>query len=107
MGERAAIPIKPILGYAVVNIGDSLRHLSGQKLKSYLNRVLPCTSVEAGDRFSMIHSMRAEKDAIFVDETGKEWKRIDWHVRKFDAFRNQDAEQVENILGADSCVVQI
>ena len=41
--------------------------------------------------------MRPGKDTTFVDETGKEWKRINGHVSKFDAFRKRDAEQVENI----------
>ena len=45
------VEIKPLPGYAVVNIGDSLGHLSGQKLKSCLHRVVPCTFVKAGDRF--------------------------------------------------------
>ena len=42
--------------------------------------------------------MRPEKDTIFVDETGKAWKRIDWDVKKFDTFRTRDAERVGNIF---------
>ena len=92
------VNIKPVLGYEVVNTSDSLRHLSQQNLKSCLHRVLPCTSAEAEDRFSAIYFMRPEKDASFLDETGKEWKSIEWHVRKFDAFRNRDAEKAKSIL---------
>ena len=46
----------------------------------------------------MVDFMRPGKDTIFVDETGKEWKKINWHVRRFDAFRKRDAEQVENMF---------
>ena len=42
--------------------------------------------------------MRPGKDKIFVDETGKEFKRIDRHVRRSDASRKRDAKQVENIF---------
>ena len=84
--------MKPVTGYTVINMGGSLRQISGQKLKSYLPRILPCTSREAGDPFYIINSKRLKEDAIFVDETGKEWRKINWHVRKFDAIRNRDAE---------------
>ena len=46
----------------------------------------------------MVDFTRPGKDTIFVDETSKEWKMINWHVKKFDAFRKRDADQVENIF---------
>ena len=86
------VNIKPVTGYTVINMGGSLRQIFGQKLKSYLPRILPYTSCEAGDPFSIITSNRLKEDVIFVDETGKEWRQINWHIRKFDAVRNRDAE---------------
>ena len=92
------VDIKPIPGHAVVNIGDSLRHLSHRTLKSCLHRVMPHNSEKAKDRYSVIYFLRPEKDATFIDETGREWKSIDWHNRKFDAFQHKDAKEVESIL---------
>ena len=45
------VNIKSVPGYAVINMGGALRQLSGQKLRSYLPRILACTSLEAGDPF--------------------------------------------------------
>ncbi|MCJ1285513.1 hypothetical protein MMC26_004853 [Xylographa opegraphella] len=92
------IDIPPMPGHAVVNIGDSLRHLSHRRLKSCLHRVMPHSSDKAEGRYSIVYFLRPELEATFVDETGREWKSVEWHTRKFDAFRHGDARQVEGIL---------
>lgn len=48
--------------------GSSLHRLSGQKLKSYLPRILACTSLEVEDPYSLINFGRLKKDAVFIDE---------------------------------------
>ena len=87
-------------------MGISLRQLSRQKLKSYLPRILTCTSLEAGDPFSMMNFKGLKKDAIFVDRMDKAWRMIGWHVDKFEAIRNRDAEQVKLAFKADSQAVR-
>lgn len=94
--------VKHIPGYAVVNVGDSLRHMSGRTLKSCLHRVVHTPSDQVGGRFSIIYFLRPSKEARFSDETGKEWNSIDWHVRKFDAFRHGNAKDVEGVLRGES-----
>ena len=96
------INVKPVPGYAIVNIGDSLRHMSGRVFKSCLHRVLCDPAGQDRDRFSTIYFLRPQTDATFRDENGKEWKSIDWHVRKFDAFRHSKAEEVERLLKGES-----
>lgn len=90
--------VKPRQDHAVVNVGDSLHHLSQRALKSCLHRVLPYTSRIQHARYSVIYFMRPEQSASFIDEKGQEWKSIDWHTRKFEAFRARDPKEVESIL---------
>lgn len=90
--------VKPLDGYAVVNIGDSLRHMSQRRLKSCLHRVVPFPGKEYENRTSVIYFLRPEKEARFFDKSGKEWKGVEWHVRKFHAFQNANAQAVESIL---------
>lgn len=90
--------VKPIPGHAVVNIGDALRHLSDREFRSCLHRVLPCTGNGVSDRYSIIYFMRPKLDATFSDEAGNRWTSLGWHVRKFEAFRNSNPEEVEALL---------
>lgn len=50
------------------------------------------------DRYSVIYFMRPAKEAEFTDGSGRVWKSVDWHVRKFDSFRHEDAKEVEGVL---------
>ena len=79
--------IEPRAGHAVVNIGDSLRFLSGCRLGSSLHRVIPHPDSERNARYSIAYFMRPEKKAEFQDDVGKRWTGIGWHTRKFEVFR--------------------
>ena len=104
-GTDQWVDIRPVPGYAIVNIGDSLRHMSGRVFKSCLHRVVPtCPDIGGNERLSVIYFLRPKMDAKFRDETGREWRSVDWHIRKFDAFRHGEAGEVEGLLRGVSSV---
>jgi isopenicillin N synthase-like dioxygenase len=75
--------IPPREGHAVVNVGDSLRFLSGGVLTSSLHRVVPPADSVAKDKFSVIYFLRPEFDAKFTTHQGKQinsqgaWSHVD------------------------------
>ena len=90
--------VEPRPAQAVVNIGDSLHHLSKRQFKSCMHRVQPYTTGNEDARYSVIYFMRPEQSAVFADENGKTWKSFDWHTRKFNAFREASSLGFETIL---------
>src|SRR5438045_3384577 len=44
--------VVPLAGYAIVNVADSLRFLSGNRLRSCLHRVVPYAGCEERERYS-------------------------------------------------------
>ncbi|OAP62554.1 hypothetical protein AYL99_01781 [Fonsecaea erecta] len=84
-GRWQYLEAKP--GCAVINIGDSLRFLSGKTFSSALHRVIPYPGTVIENRFSCAYFIRPELDAGFVDENGKRWKSIDWHTKKYKGYR--------------------
>lgn len=87
--------IPPREGHAVVNVGDSLRFLSGGVLTSSLHRVVPPTGSVAKDKFSVIYFLRPEFDAKFTTHDGKQMNSVEWHNQKYALFREAslDASQ--------------
>ncbi|KAF2807213.1 putative 2OG-Fe(II) oxygenase family oxidoreductase [Mytilinidion resinicola] len=85
--------VEPKIGHAVINIGDSLRFLSGKALRSSLHRVVPHPTTEFRPRYSIAYFMRPEFDAEFEDEEGAHWTGIGWHTRKFAVFRATAEDQ--------------
>ena len=79
--------VEPKKDHAVVNVGDSLRLLSGRRLRSCLHRVVLPMEAKMTDRYSFAYFLRPELDAVIVDEKGKAWRSIDWHEEKFKRFR--------------------
>jgi isopenicillin N synthase-like dioxygenase len=85
--------VQPKAGHAVVNIGDSLRFLTGKMLRSSLHRVVPHPDVSDRPRYSIAYFLRPEYDAQFDDEEGTRWTGLGWHMRKFIVFRASTEEQ--------------
>jgi hypothetical protein len=85
--------VEPRPGCAVINVGDSLRFLSGGTLRSSLHRVVPYPGVDIRDRFSCAYFMRPELDAEFVDDSGRRWASLDWHMSKYRVYRSSAHEQ--------------
>ncbi|KAI0391238.1 putative 2OG-Fe(II) oxygenase family oxidoreductase [Xylariaceae sp. FL0594] len=88
--------LEPREGCAVVNVGDSLRFLSGKEYQSSLHRVIPPTSdgSRVENRFSCAYFLRPELDAEFTAE-GKRWKSLDWHMRKYKSYRSGQTGKTE------------
>ncbi|GKU13116.1 unnamed protein product [Fusarium langsethiae] len=87
--------IPPRQGHAVVNVGDSLRFLSGGALASSLHRVVPPPDSAGQDKFSVIYFLRPEFDAKFKTSDGREINSVEWHNQKYALFREDslDAKQ--------------
>ncbi|KAF5982430.1 Clavaminate synthase [Fusarium coicis] len=79
--------VEPRDGCAVVNVGDSLRFLSGRKFRSVVHRVAPYPGETIENRFSCAYFMRPRMDVEFEDEKSERWKSIDWHMRKYKSYR--------------------
>lgn len=82
--------VEPKEGCAVVNVGDSLRFLSHKKFRSVLHRVVPYPGTTIQNRFSCAYFIRPRLDTELLDEEGKRWKSIDWHMRKYKSYREMD-----------------
>lgn len=87
--------IPPREGHAVVNVGDSLRFLSGGALTSSLHRVVPPPDSAGKDKFSVIYFLRPEFDTKFTTHEGKAISSVEWHNQKYALFREAslDARQ--------------
>ena len=79
--------------HAIVNIGDSLRFLSGLRLKSALHRVVPVAEMEYQHRFWIAYSIRPVHGTVFKDSEGGDIKAEDWFNRKLDVMRKSRREQ--------------
>lgn len=80
-------------GYAIVNVGDTLRFQSGRRFRSSVHRVLPPSGEMVGDRYSTPYFLRAGDRTVFKDIDGKEKTAEEWHARKFKSFDQSLEEQ--------------
>lgn len=102
-------------GHATINVGDSLRFLSGKRLYSCLHRVVPpAGGRQEEDRYSIAYFLRPENNAVYEDPNGKKVTAREWHDGKYVMFGEPHAKQdespmltggMETILG--SRVVQV
>lgn len=89
--------VAPRENCAIINIGDTLRFLSGFKLKSSLHRVVPWHGrVTSGPRYAAIFFLRPNSDAKLVDGEGVEWTAGKLLERKFQNYRIPHDEQRMN-----------
>ncbi|KAJ7627479.1 2OG-Fe-II oxygenase family oxidoreductase [Roridomyces roridus] len=66
--DREWLWVEPRPGHAIVNVGDTLRFLSGKRLMSCVHRVLPTSGQnQEEDRYSIAYLIRAESDVTFKD----------------------------------------
>jgi len=91
--------VAPRPGCAIVNVGDSLRFLSGLKLRSSLHRVVPHRERRTlGPRYSIAFFLRPNNNATFTDAEGTQWTGSDWLNKKFLNYRRPHQEQRQTIL---------
>jgi len=80
--------VTPREGHAIVNVADSLRFLSGSRLRSCLHRVVPhARSSEDRPRYSFAYFLRPDRNAILKDASGNEWTAQQWQESKYINFR--------------------
>ncbi|KAF5027085.1 hypothetical protein F66182_797 [Fusarium sp. NRRL 66182] len=98
------IPPKP--GHAVVNVGDSLRFISGGVLESSLHRIIPHKDEKNRHKYSIVYLLRPEMDAEFTDADGNVWKGLEWTNKKHAVFRASAEEQAKGtfLTGRDGYV---
>jgi isopenicillin N synthase-like dioxygenase len=91
--------VKPMPDRAIVNVGDSLRFLSGFRLKSAVHQVLPLYGVQHEHRFSVAYFLRAEDNVEYEDSEGRRFTSKKWHDTKFDVFREtHDKQELDSYL---------
>lgn len=90
--------IVPKPGHAVVNVGDSLRFLSGHQLASCVHRVIPITERQEYHRYSIAYFLRPEDDAIYVDSKGRGISARAWHDEKYNVFREPHEKQEKDMI---------
>ena len=90
--------IAPKPGHAVINVGDSLRFLSGHKLSSCVHRVIPLTKRQEEHRYSIAYFLRPEDNAIYVDSKGRELSAKAWHDEKYNVFREPHEKQEKDMV---------
>lgn len=83
--------VRPKKDSAVINVGDSLRFLSGNKLKSCVHRVVPVQRMQS--RYSVCYFLRPEDDAILWRQDAVSVTARKWHDDKYDVFRQPHSEQ--------------
>lgn len=85
--------VEPRLGCAIINVGDSLRFLSGRKFLSAVHRVVLVAENATHDRFSIAYFLRPNDGIVLEDSSGRDVTTREWHDFKFDVFRQPHEEQ--------------
>ena len=91
--------VAPKPRHAIVNVGDSLRFISGNALRSAVHRVFPVGGMQSEMRYSIAYFLRPENDAIFRDSKGRSITAREWNDGKFKTFKqNHDLQEKDAIL---------
>ncbi|CAE7059196.1 unnamed protein product [Rhizoctonia solani] len=92
--SRSWLWVQPRPGHAVINVGDSLRFLSGKRFKSCLHRVFPTTDgYQAESRYSIAYFLRPESTANFEDTEGRAVSAKTWHDEKYVVYTEPHHKQ--------------
>jgi isopenicillin N synthase-like dioxygenase len=90
--------VAPKAQCAIINVGDTLRFLSGNSLRSAVHRVMPVDKLQLDHRYSIAYFLRAENSTEFTDSSGRSVSAKAWHDEKFDVFRESHAEQAKRAI---------
>ena len=92
--------VQPKVNHAIVNVGDSLRFLSGKRFHSCLHRVLPVDGIHQQEhRYSIAYFLRPESGVKFKNADGQEVTAAKWHDEKYVVFTETHAKQeLSNLL---------
>ncbi|KAL3420511.1 gibberellin 20-oxidase [Phlyctema vagabunda] len=90
--------IAPRPDHAIINVADSLRFLSGFRLKSAVHQVLPMHGLQHEHRYSIAYFLRAEDNVQYKDSQGRVFTAKQWHDTKFDVFRESHDKQAQDSI---------
>lgn len=92
--------VAPKADHAVINVGDSLRFLSGHQLNSCVHRVLPKTSTgrQEEHRYSIAYFLRPEDKAMYRDSKGRMITAKEWHDGKYEVFRQPHEKSTKDSI---------
>ncbi|KAL4748050.1 hypothetical protein BDW72DRAFT_205979 [Aspergillus terricola var. indicus] len=85
-------------GHAIINVGDSLRFLTQNRLLSAVHRVLPFVNRQLDHRYLIAFFLRPADDSIYRDSKGRMITAWERHDQKFDHFRVSHSEQAGNSI---------
>lgn len=84
--------VAPKAGHAIINVGDTLRFLSGNRFRSALHRAMP---IENQERWCIAYFLRANDGTEFKDSDGGRSDAKSWYLRKFECFEKSHELQRE------------
>ena len=91
--------VEPKQNHAIINVGDTLRFLSYNKLSSAVHRVIPLTERQLEHRYSIAYFLRADDNISYKDSNGRTFTAKEWHDKKFDVFRaSHEQQEIESYL---------
>lgn len=90
--------VAPRPAHAIINIGDSLRFLSGKRLASCMHRVVPTTETPTEHRYSVAYFLRPENDLKYEDPEGRAISAQQWHDDKYRTFADSHEKQATNSI---------
>jgi isopenicillin N synthase-like dioxygenase len=88
----------PKRDHAIINVGDSLRFLSGHQLHSCVHRVIPITQRQEEHRYSIAYFLRPEDDVKYQDSKGRILTAKEWHDNKYEVFREGHEKQEQDAI---------
>jgi isopenicillin N synthase-like dioxygenase len=95
-GEWRLVAPKP--DHAIINVADSLRFLSGFRLRSAVHQVLPLSGLQREHRYSIAYFLRAADSIRYCDSQGRTFSAKQWHDLKFDVFRESHEKQEQDSI---------
>jgi isopenicillin N synthase-like dioxygenase len=101
--------VAPIDGHAVVNVGDTLRHLSNRRFYSSIHRVSPVFKDSQQQRLVVGYFFRAENDLMVKDSEGNKMTVRQWHDQKYNTYKEpQSVQKSATVLtgGMEGCLQQ-
>jgi isopenicillin N synthase-like dioxygenase len=90
--------VAPKPGSAVVNVGDTLRFLSGLRFRSAIHQVAPMDEYQRQDRYSIVYFLRMDDYVPLTDHMGNAMTAREWHDKKFDVFREPHVQQQKHSM---------
>lgn len=88
--------VEPKPGHAIINVGDTLRFLSGRRLRSALHQAVQAEGV---DRFSISYFLRANDSTEFKDSDNAETDAKTWYLRKYATYEKpHEVQRAETVL---------